>query len=146
MNQILKDAKLVHVCIVTDDIDKTKGKLAEWLGIAAPETVVVPVWDVKYDGEPSKLGCRQMGFQIGNFMVEIIEPNEEPSAWNDYLKKNGPGLHHLAFEVSNLEKVTEDFKKEGVRVVQSGCFEGGSYIYVEALDQIGTYLEIMQMD
>lgn len=147
MKSILGDAELDHVCLVTDKIDESRKIFAQWLGTEIPEAVSLPVRNITYRGKPApRLGCRQMGFEVSGFTVELIEPNTEDSAWNDYLSENGPGLHHLCFKVGDLGKVTEGFVREGVPVVQTGEFEGGRYAYVDARRQIGMYLELLELN
>ena len=50
--------------------------------------------------------------QPGGVMVELIQPAGEDSAVYNFLKKTGGGLHHLAYEIEDLDKSIEHFKKE----------------------------------
>ena len=50
--------------------------------------------------------------QPGSADIELIQPIGEGSAVYNFLKKTGGGLHHLAYEVQNLDQSIEHFKKE----------------------------------
>ncbi len=40
---------------------------------------------------------------VGNFYIELIEPAETETPVTSFLEKNGPGVHHLGFEVEDIE-------------------------------------------
>ena len=50
--------------------------------------------------------------QAGSADIELIQPAGEDSAVYNFLKKTDGGLHHLAYEVDNLDRAIEHFKKE----------------------------------
>jgi methylmalonyl-CoA/ethylmalonyl-CoA epimerase len=41
--------------------------------------------------------------QIGESLLELLEPTSSESPIASFLEKRGPGLHHLALRVENLE-------------------------------------------
>ena len=46
-------------------------------------------------------------------LVELVEPNGEDAPVNLFLKKNGPGLHHLCYEVKGLEESIKELRTKG---------------------------------
>ena len=147
MKDLLAKSKLNHVCLVTDDLERSKSIMAGLLGVETPETVVIPGSNITFKGKPApELGCQQMAFSFGEFAVEMIMPNEAESTWREHLRTKGKGLHHLCFHVNNLEAVLGPFEEYGMPVVQTGEFEGGRYAYVDATEQIGMYLELLELD
>lgn len=49
--------------------------------------------------------------------IEVLEPTAESSpVWN-FLKKKGGGLHHLCFEVDNIEKTSQELIDKGFQMV-----------------------------
>jgi len=50
--------------------------------------------------------------------VELIQPSTDNSGIARYLAKRGPGIHHLCFEVNDLEGMLDRLKKSGVRLIQ----------------------------
>lgn len=49
--------------------------------------------------------------------IELIEPSEDRSPVSNFLKKRGGGLHHICFEVDDLEKTVHDLEKRGFKFV-----------------------------
>ena len=45
--------------------------------------------------------------------LELIEPINKLSKVYNFLKNNGEGLHHLAYQVDNIENITKKFKEKG---------------------------------
>ncbi len=148
MQGILGDCKLNHVCIVTRDLEKTKNNYARLTGMAAPETIVnedyanMHTWFKDLDA--SRSGLEQCTFAAEGGNVELIMPNTGPSAWNEYLDAHGEGLHHLCFEVKELDAVVARCEENGMKKIQTGDFPGGHYAYVDATGFVGTYLELLE--
>jgi len=51
--------------------------------------------------------------------LEVLEPLGETSVVSNFLKKTGGGLHHLCFEVDDIEKASEELEKMGFKMVSS---------------------------
>jgi methylmalonyl-CoA/ethylmalonyl-CoA epimerase len=56
-------------------------------------------------------------FKIGESKVELLEATAPESAIAKYVDKRGEGLHHVAFEVEDIEAEMERLKKEGFRLL-----------------------------
>lgn len=54
---------------------------------------------------------------LGNGYFELLEPLEEGGAIARYLDSNGPGIHHLALETSDIETSLETARSAGVELV-----------------------------
>ncbi len=54
---------------------------------------------------------------IGESRIELLEPTSDDSPVAKFLDKNGEGVHHLAYEVEDLEKALADLKAQGVRLI-----------------------------
>ena len=49
--------------------------------------------------------------------IELLEPTEDSSPVTKFLKKTGGGLHHLCFEVDDIEAVAEKLTVKGFHMV-----------------------------
>lgn len=56
-------------------------------------------------------------FKAGESKVELLVPTSPDSAIARHLEKRGPGLHHIAFLVDDLESELERLRGLGYRVV-----------------------------
>lgn len=49
--------------------------------------------------------------------IELLEPTEDRSPIANFLGTRGGGLHHLCFEVDDIEAATKDLGQKGFKVV-----------------------------
>lgn len=56
-------------------------------------------------------------FKIGETKIELLESTAENSAINSFIQKKGEGIHHIAYEVEDIEKEMERLKNEGFQLL-----------------------------
>jgi methylmalonyl-CoA epimerase len=49
--------------------------------------------------------------------IELLEPTDPQSPVSGFLEKKGGGLHHLCFEVDDIDAATKDLEQSGFKVV-----------------------------
>ena len=52
-------------------------------------------------------------FQMGGTKIELLESTDPNGIIAKFIEKKGEGLHHIAFEVADIEVEMERLKKEG---------------------------------
>jgi methylmalonyl-CoA/ethylmalonyl-CoA epimerase len=52
-------------------------------------------------------------FKKGDTKIELLESIEDNGVISKFIEKKGEGLHHVAFEVNNIESEMERLKNEG---------------------------------
>ena len=52
-------------------------------------------------------------FKTRDTKIELLESIDENGVISKYIDKKGEGLHHIAFDVENIESEMERLKKEG---------------------------------
>lgn len=57
------------------------------------------------------------GFQIGESMIEFLEPVSAESPISKFIEKKGNGIHHIAFKVDDLSAVLQSLKEKGYRLI-----------------------------
>ncbi|HMD78797.1 MAG TPA: methylmalonyl-CoA epimerase [Nitrososphaerales archaeon] len=62
--------------------------------------------------------------KAGETSVEFLEPTSEDSTLAKFIRERGEGLHHIAFEVDDIEKSTEELKGQGFRFVYDRPADG----------------------
>lgn len=55
--------------------------------------------------------------QVGESKIELLEPTSEDSPVAKFLEKNGTGIHHIAYEVEDIEAAIATLTAEGVRMI-----------------------------
>ncbi len=56
-------------------------------------------------------------FKSGDSKIELLMSNNENSAIAKFIEKRGEGIHHLAFEVENIENEIIRLKNEGFQFI-----------------------------
>ena len=58
-------------------------------------------------------------FAAGDTHVELLFPLAVDSPISNFLAKRGPGLHHICFEVGNLERALQECAARGLRLIDA---------------------------
>ncbi|MCJ7694923.1 MAG: methylmalonyl-CoA epimerase [Anaerolineaceae bacterium] len=100
--------KINHVAIVVENIDEALKFWRDSLGL-----IVDHVEDV-----PSQQS--QVAFlPVGDSEIELVAPTSLESGMAKYLQSKGGGMHHLCFEVNDIEKVLTSLKEKEVRLINN---------------------------
>ncbi len=86
-------------------------------------------------------------FQVGESLLELLEPTSETSPIAKFLATRGPGLHHMALRVENLEAEMARLRLEGARFVNDTPQPGRAGTRVAFLHPKwagGTLLELIE--
>jgi len=94
--------KIEHIGIAVKDIEKANELYTNLLGIKPYKSEAVESEQVVTSF-----------FKIGDSKVELLEAKSPESAIYKFIEKKGEGLHHIAFEVENIEMEMENLKKLG---------------------------------
>jgi methylmalonyl-CoA/ethylmalonyl-CoA epimerase len=101
--------KLDHIGFVVENIEKVK-ELFEAVGLDAGTGAVVNPLQ-KVSASFVNVGEKD------DIYIEILEPASDDSPITNFLRKSGGGLHHLCFEVDDIEKATQELNAKGFRMV-----------------------------
>jgi methylmalonyl-CoA/ethylmalonyl-CoA epimerase len=55
----------------------------------------------------------------GECRIELLEPTSEDSPVAKFLKKRGPGIHHICFAVRDIDATVADLTRRGFRLINS---------------------------
>lgn len=135
---------VVQVGWVVKDLDRV---LSYWekLGIKNIQRAgIEDLPDVTYRGKKTPLSLKMAFADIGGVQIEWIQPVKGFSVYDEFLKKHGDGVHHLAYTVKSPQQLEEQisyFKSRGVGVVQRGSWKGekgqGLFAYLDTAPQGG---------
>ena len=132
------------------DIEKSMRELTELFGIGPFRVVDCPPPGRENqqfrDGRPVRFRTRQAFVDLGSVELELIQPIEGPTVWADFLAERGPGIHHVRFNLENLEEVLGALAGKGVRPTQEGAGirEGTRWVNLDTEDRVGFVIEVMK--
>jgi methylmalonyl-CoA/ethylmalonyl-CoA epimerase len=55
--------------------------------------------------------------QVGESKIELLEPTADDSPVAKFIEKNGPGIHHLAYEVNDIAAAIARLVADGARMI-----------------------------
>lgn len=94
--------KVEHIGIAVKSLEESTPIFEKLLGTLCYKTELV---------ESEKVNTAF--FQTGNTKIELLESTNAEGVIARFIEKKGEGLHHIAFEVADIEKEMERLKNEG---------------------------------
>jgi len=128
--------KIEHIGIAVTDINKSNELFAKIFGKENYKSEIV-----------ESEGVITSFFQIGENKIELVEAKNPDSPISKYLQKNREGMHHIAFEVEDIEKEMERLKKEGIRLINDAPKKGADnklICFLHPKDTNGVLIELCQ--
>ena len=97
-------ARIAHIGIAVRALDQVLPFYRDILGLDQ-----VPLDDAD--------GAHIAGLAAGESLVELLEAKRDDSPIATFVARRGPGIHHICFEVPNLDDALERCRKAGVRLI-----------------------------
>lgn len=151
MAGIIDTNLLTQVGFVVRDIEESKVKFAAFFGVEPPahfDGGKFEVTGTTVNGVPApKANCLMAFFDVGaGIQIELIQPNGEKSAWQDYLDEHGEGIHHIAFNVKNMDEKIKACENFGMVTLQRGKYGDGNgeYTYLDATKDMKCLVELLE--
>jgi len=146
MNNPINFDGFIQVCMVVEDIEKSAETWSKLFNVPKPEIMIDPARenpDLTYRGNPAFYGIKMAVIQAGTFVVELIEPDENPSTFREFLDKHGNGVHHLGFEVGERrDAIIAELEASGFDMRTVGYYPGSSWTVVDSEASLGVNLNI----
>ena len=85
---------------------------------------------------------------IGVTRIELIQPLEGYTIFNEFIEKHGYGQHHLGIYVDNIKAAIAEAETAGFKVIMEGGGHGldgdGFYAYLDTEETLGTTYELIE--
>jgi len=128
--------KIDHIGIATERLEDALVIWRDALGLTVQETEEVAEQRVRVAMLP-----------IGDTRVELLEPTTPDSAVGKFLAKRGPGIHHIAVKVQDINASLAELKRKGARLIDETprIGAGGCLVaFVHPTSTHGVLLELVQ--
>lgn len=140
---------MVQVGVVVRDIEKTAHNFTKIFGVDMPHISLTDTRDkalTEYKGQPTEARAKLAFIDMGGMQLELIEPDDHPSTWKEFLDKHGEGIHHIALNVKGMKETVAYLENNGMPLVQKGEYTGGRYAYIDSSDKLGMIIELLEND
>ena len=131
--------RLNHIAIAVPDLADAAGKYRDLLGAHVGQPQALP-----------EHGVTVVFIDTGNSKVELLEPLGEESPITAFLLKNpSGGMHHICFEVANLQAAADTLVSGGARIFGEGQPRIGAHgrpvLFLHPKDFNGTLIELEEV-
>ena len=129
--------KIDHLGIAVRDLDEALGTYAQAFALEIGHREVI-----------EDQGVEAVALRVGESAVELLRPTRDDSPIARFLAERGPGMHHVAYAVDDLEAALATLKAQGVRLVdeQPRVGLGGKKIaFVHPKSTFGVLSELVEV-
>lgn len=78
-------------------------------------------------------------FKIGDVKIELLESLDTNGPIASHISKHGEGLHHIAYNVENVNETLNELKTKGVRLIDKSERIGAEGLAIAFLNPKSTY-------
>ena len=104
--------KFDHVGVAVKSIDQMLAIYSKLGGFEVKQTEV--------PGQKARIAL----LKAGQTSVEFLEPTSDDSTLAKFIRERGEGLHHIAFEVEDIAKTTDELRAQGFRFIYEKAADG----------------------
>ena len=131
--------KLNHIAIATPSLDDAVKTYKDMMGVKISD----PVDQIDH-------GVKVVFIELPNTKIELLEPLGENSPIEKFLDKNKKGgVHHICFEVEDIDSAIMRLKRDGATILGDGKAKTGAHgkpvIFLHPKDFNGTLIELEEI-
>jgi methylmalonyl-CoA/ethylmalonyl-CoA epimerase len=125
--------KVHHVGVVVRDMEQAMGFYRDTLGLRVHKQETIP-----------DQGVKAALLTIGDSEIELLEPIVTDNGIARYLESRGEGLHHVCFQVDDVDRELETLKQKRVEVIDQVTRIGiaGRICFLHPKAMQGTLVEL----
>ena len=105
--------KIEHLGIAVRNIEESALIYEKLLGSACYKTE-----------EVESEGVKTAFFQIGDSKIELLQATNDDSPIAKFIAKKGPGIHHIAFDVTDIKSEIKRLQAEGFDLIHETPKDG----------------------
>jgi methylmalonyl-CoA/ethylmalonyl-CoA epimerase len=128
--------KIDHIGIATRELKEATAVWRDALGLR-----------VEFTEDVAEQGVRIAMLPIGEAHIELLEPLTQESPVGKFLEKRGPGIHHIAIRVDDIQAALGQLKEKGARLIDETprIGAGGCLVaFIHPSSTNGVLLELVQ--
>ena len=129
--------KVNHIAVVVPDLDAAMKFWVEAFGLSLERVEQVP-----------REGVAVAFLPVGESEIELLQPTDPEGGVARYLEKRGAGLHHLCFEVDDIEATLARLKAAEIPLINETAVAGGDgkkYAFVHPKGTGGVLVELYEL-
>ncbi|HSM24182.1 MAG TPA: methylmalonyl-CoA epimerase [Anaerolineaceae bacterium] len=131
-----KVVKINHVAIAVNDVEESLKFWRDAMGLQVDHIEDVPSQKAQVVFIP-----------VGDSEVELVRPTSPDTGVAKFIEEKGGGMHHLCFEVDNIDEMLSEMKEKGVRLINEVALElpGRKMAFVHPKSTNGVLVELYEV-
>jgi len=125
---IMKPTHIEHIGIAVENLDEAVRYYQDVLGLVC--YAIEEVADQK---------VKTAFFKVGDTKLELLESTDPDGPIGKFIEKKGPGIHHLAFAMPDVEEALKDAENNGVRLIDKEPRKGAEGLNIGFLHPKSTF-------
>ncbi|HLA29056.1 MAG TPA: methylmalonyl-CoA epimerase [Syntrophales bacterium] len=129
--------KIHHIAVAVDNLDEAAKFYQNGLGLDLAGVEVV-------SAQKTVVGF----FKIGGSNIELVQPAEPDSPLDKFLKTKGQGIHHVCFEVDNIEAEIKLLLENGATMIDQKPRPGAHnsrVAFIHPKSSSGVLIELVEL-
>ncbi|MCA9917407.1 MAG: methylmalonyl-CoA epimerase [Anaerolineales bacterium] len=129
--------KMNHIAVVVDDLADAQKFWVEALGLELAHTEHV-----------ASQGVDVAFLPVGESKIELLQPTDDESGVARYLQKRGPGMHHICFEVGDIEAALTRLKAAEIQLINESPIvgsDGRKFAFIHPKAANGVLVELYEL-
>ncbi|MDR0712907.1 MAG: methylmalonyl-CoA epimerase [Bacteroidales bacterium] len=115
----MKPSRIEHIGIAVKSIEESRKYYENVLGLECYKMEEVADQKVK-----------TAFFRVGETKIELLEPTGDDSAVAKFLEKRGPGIHHIAYAVDDVDVALTEAEGKGVQLLDKQGRKGADNLNI----------------
>ena len=144
LKEILGLGEVSQIGIVVKDIERAMSNYSDIFGVAFPRVVVPDFYNKTYRGKPGDFRMKIAFGMIGQLQIELLQVLQGKTIYEEFMERNGEGLHHLGFDVKTMDDRITGLKSLVIGVLQSGETANARFAYMYTESIVGVILEFIE--
>lgn len=132
----MKLLRINHLGIASPGLDEAMGRMARLFGMTAD-----------YLEEVADQKVKTAFFPVGESTLEFLESTDSEGPIGKFLQKRGPGIHHVCFEVDDIDAMVAHLVAQGVRMIDAkprAGAHGCRVAFIHPAETGGVLMELSQ--
>ena len=128
--------KVEHIALAVEDLEAAIAHYANVWGL-----------DVTHRERVEDQGVEEAMLPVGDTFLQLLGPTGTDTTVGKFIERRGEGLHHIAYEVSDLEAALATLKEKGVPLIDEVPRRGGRghmVAFVHPKGNHGLLVELIQ--
>ena len=99
---------------------------------------------LQFRGRESQVTIQIAISRLGNTQIELIKWIDGECSYKEFLDQGKEGLHHIAVYVDDADPYIEEFKKNGIGILQSGHVLNVRFTHLDTEEKFGCIVELLE--